>query len=71
MFILRPARVATLGLGGVCLFSGITFRAPDLLACGAGLLAAIAVERLPWAEVVGPLLVRLRAPAVAGDGAEA
>ena len=71
MFILRPAQVATLGLSAVCLLSGITQRAPDLLAYAAGLLAALAVERLPWADLVGPLLVRLRAPTVAGDKAEA
>ena len=53
------------------LISGLSLRAPDLILDAAGLLAALAIERLPWAEVVGPLLTRLRARAVAGDGAEA
>lgn len=58
-------------LAALTTYSGITQRAADLLAYAAGLLAALAVERLPWADLVDPLLVRLRAPAVAGDKAEA
>jgi hypothetical protein len=71
MFILPPARVATLGLVVVCLISGIALRAPDLVACAAGLLAALAVERLPWAVLLAPMLTRLGARAAAGDEAAA
>ena len=64
-------RSATFFLASVCITSGFTLRAPDLLLFAAGLLAALAVERLPWAGLVGPLLVRLWAPVVAGDEAQA
>jgi hypothetical protein len=35
------------------LISGINLRAPDLLVYAAGMLVALAVERLPWAAMLG------------------
>jgi hypothetical protein len=52
-------------------FNSIALRALDLVACAAGLLAALAVERLPWAVLLAPMLTRLGARAAAGDQAAA
>ncbi len=68
MVLLRPAYWV---ITSACICTGLALRAPDLLACAAGLLAALGVERLPWAVLLAPMLTRLGARASAGDEAAA